>query len=279
MANVNLGSRKIARKSNEAQAVKDGENAHVTQNENEFESNGVLLGTENSIYPSAHREVTQLNFGQVTSNQSNTTYEEVTQPQPQTRIVQQQQPQQRMMSQQQQQPQQVPAINAGTLFSTQEISYEYQSELITNATEIESVSDSSFLLDYVYEKEKEVGATLLVEAYGVSDHIFESSETHEIIYLNGERYFSNKKETLDKDRLDAMLADIAKALSTVGFYDLPLIKKHTFSGKEGDIKCIKALSINTFEFNAIMGLNSSFETMSSSILEKEGNIFMRFQKS
>jgi len=75
------------------------------------------------------------------------------------------------------------------------------------------------------------------------------------------------------------MADIAKALSTVGYYDLPLIKKHTFSIKDGVTNCIKAMSINTYEFNAIMGLGDRFEGLSSGIFEKENNTFMRFQRS
>lgn len=263
-------NRKFNRSTNDTQAVKDGETA-VVSNE-DFESNGMQV---TAIYPSASTREPSLNFGQVSPYQQQIKEEP---PVPQQVATQQQ-----TVAPPQPQPhytleKQVPTSNGGTLFSTQEIEYEYKEELITNATEIDSISDSDFLLEYVYDKEKEVGATLLVEAYGVSDHIFENSDTHEIIVLGGERYFSNKTATLDKDKLDLLLADIAKALSTVGFFDLPLIKKHTFSGKDEDIKCIKAMSINTFEYNAIMGLQNSFNTMNSVILEKEGNLFMRFQK-
>lgn len=271
-------NRKFNRLTNDTQAVKDGETA-VVSNE-EFESNGIQV---TAVYPSASAREPSLNFGQVSPYQQQIKEEP---PVPQQVATQQQTvapPQQQQITTPQQQPhytleKQVPTSNGDTLFSTQEIEYEYKEELITNATEIDSISDSDFLLEYVYDKEKEVGATLLVEAYGVSDHIFENSDTHEIIVLGGERYFSNKTATLDKDKLDLLLADIAKALSTVGFFDLPLIKKHTFSGKDEDIKCIKAMSINTFEYNAIMGLQNSFNTMNSVILEKEGNLFMRFQK-
>lgn len=273
-------NRKFNRSTNDAQAVKDGETASVSNED--FESNGMQVTT---VYPSASTREPSLNFGQISPYQQQIHEEQTASQESRQDYFLSQQPQ--AVTQQPQQPQQhhytlekqVPASNGGTLFSTQKIDYEYKTELITNATEIDSISDSGFLLDYVYDKEKEVGATLLVEAYGVSDHIFENSDTHEIIVLGGERYFSNKTETLDKDRLDLLLADIAKALSTVGFFDLPLIKKHTFAGKDNDIKCIKAMSINTFEYNAIMGLQNSFDTMSSIILEKEGNIFMRFQKA
>lgn len=268
-------NRKFNRSTNDTQAVKDGETA-VVSNE-EFESNGMQV---TAVYPSASAREPSLNFGQVSPYQQQIKEEP---PVPQQVAIPQQtavKTQQQVTASQHQYTleKQVPTSNGGTLFSTQEIEYEYKEELITNATEIDSISDSDFLLEYVYDKEKEVGATLLVEAYGVSDHIFENSDTHEIIVLGGERYFSNKTATLDKDKLDLLLADIAKALSTVGFFDLPLIKKHTFSGKDEDIKCIKAMSINTFEYNAIMGLQNSFNTMNSVILEKEGNLFMRFQK-
>ena len=272
-----LGSRKIKRASNDPQARKDGETIAISkeEEEREYEGGEMPLSSTDNLYP--QRQAT-LNFEKITPYHqeeppaSNENYfHKQTPVQPAVPIpVKQYQQQQYPLTKQQ---------TTGTLFSQTEVNYEYGETLITEATEIDSISDSNFLLEYVYEKEKEVGATLLVEAYGISDHIFEKSDTHEIITLGDERYFSNKQETLNKERLDALMADIAKALSTVGYYDLPLIKKHTFSIKEGITNCIKAMSINTYEFNAILGLGTRFEGLNSYLFEKENNTFMRFQQS
>lgn len=264
-----LGSSRLKRATNEIKASKDGETIAV-QNENR-EVEGIPIDT---AYPSAKQEVTPLDFGKIKEYNPQIYEESPTSNENYFHKQASVQTPVRQYTLTKQVPQ-----TTGTLFSQAEVNYEYKETLITEATEIDSISDSTFLLDYVYKKEKEVGATLLVEAYGVSDHIFENSTTHEIITLGNERYFSNKQETLNKERLDALMEDIAKALSTVGYYDLPLIKKHTFSIKEGVTNCIKAMSINTYEFNAIMGLGDRFESLSSCIFEKENNTFMRFQQS
>lgn len=283
-----LGSRKIKRASNNPQATKDGETLTISkeEEEREYEGGAMPLSSTDNLYPSSNQRPAALNFEKITQcNQQ--PYEEP--PASNENYFRKQVPVQQAVQipTQQYQQQQQYSINkqptvtntSGCLFSSCAVEYEYNKELITEATEVSSISDNDFLLDYVYRKEKEVGATLLVEAYGVSDNIFETSTTHEIITLGSERYFSNKQETLNKERLDTLMADIAKALSTVGYYDLPLIKKHTFSNKEGNTNCIKAMSINTYEFNAIMGLEDRFSNLSSSTFEKENNIFMRFQKS
>jgi len=173
-----LGSTRLKRAANEVQASKDGEDIAV-QNE----TSNIPVET---AYPSARREVAPLDFGKIKEYQSQDYFPHQVQQQP---VKQYSVPLTK----------QVPAQTTGTLFSQEQVDYEYKETLITDATEIDSISDSNFLLDYVYEKEKEVGATLLVEAYGVSDHIFENSTTHEIITLGEERYFSNKQETLNKE--------------------------------------------------------------------------------
>ena len=268
-----LGSRKIKRASNNPQATKDGETLIISkeEEEREYEGGAMPLSSTDNLYPSSNQRPATLNFEKITQyNQQ--PYEEP--PASNENYFHKQAPV-KIPTQQYQQQQHYP-INkqptvtntSGCLFSSCAVEYEYNKELITEATEVSSISDNDYLLSYVYEKEKEVGATLLVEAYGVSDHIFETSTTHEIITLGSERYFSNKQETLNKERLDTLMADIAKALSTVGYYDLPLIKKHTFSSKEGTTNCIRAMSINTYEFNAIMGLQDRFENLSSITFEK-----------
>ena len=164
------------------------------------------------------------------------------------------------------------------IFSKRDIEYPYEESLITEATEVTSIADHDFLLDYVYKKEEEVGATILASSYGVSDSIFEYSKTHEIVELGGDRYLSNKEQSLNKDRLNLLLSDISKALATVGVFDLPLIKMHTFKGSDDKICSIKSLSINTFEYNAILGLCNKFNEVTTIIYESNNEIIMRFEK-
>ena len=116
------------------------------------------LSSTDNLYPSSNQRPATLNFEKITQyNQQ--PYEEP--PASNENYFHKQAPV-KIPTQQYQQQQHYP-INkqptvtntSGCLFSSCAVEYEYNKELITEATEVSSISDNDYLLSYVYEKEKE----------------------------------------------------------------------------------------------------------------------------
>ncbi len=264
---ASLGTKKFKRTSSNTSGV-------VSDNDWEEEI-GYPPETEQSLYPTSERNNESLNFGKITENTIQKEETSVGFVMPQNRTVEK--TNLNKTTRTNRVNNNIDSVNNTKLFSKENVNYQYQDTLITEVVEIDSISDNTFLLDYVYKKEKEVGASLPVEAYGVSDSVFEHSTSHEIVTIGNERYLSNKEETLNKENLDLLLSNVSKFLATIGYFDLSLIKKHTFTGEFGT-NCIKALSINTYEYNAILGLCDKFNTVETTIIGNGNDTIMRFEK-
>lgn len=162
-------------------------------------------------------------------------------------------------------------------FSESQTNYSYNNLFLKSIEEKIYLGKNNILLDYAYSLENEIGLTLPIKTFGLSDNVFTNSTSHEIIEIDGIKYFSCKEKTLNKEKLDNLLKNLSESLSTINSFSMPMVASQIFS-QNNMLYCIPTLSINTYEFNIIIDVCNKIGNVTYTLSKYEDQTYLTIVK-
>lgn len=165
----------------------------------------------------------------------------------------------------------------GIPFSQSKTTYNYNDILLKNIEEKRYLGDNDFLLSYAYSLETTIGLTLPLETFGLSENVFDSSMSHEVVEIDKIKYFSCKEKTLNKERLDNLLKNISESISTTNSFSMPMVSSQIFL-KDKLLFYIPTLVVNTYEFNIIVDMCSKIGNILCLLNKYEDQTYLNILK-